>query len=255
MSGGEIVVKSSGRRFFWILGGIAVVVMIPVLGLAWLGFVPGVSAMLGANQPKDLGIQYTPSDVANIESKSGIRFEENASAPEHPTKPGEKTLFSDPKPLATSFSQEELSAIINSASLAWLPLKDVQIKLNDGSFEMSGLLSSDRIPGFLKMAASLGLKESDLARVASYAEKLSGEVPVYLKAGGGVTNSQLDLELQQFSVGRLSMPSDVLARIMPGGVHKTIKGNDRFAIQTAMPRNGSLDFTGTLPTTIYSGKN
>lgn len=252
MSAGEPVVNRGGRRLIWILGGIAVVVLIPVLILAWLGFVPGVSSLLGSNQPKDLGVQYTPSDEQNVESKSGIRFEDISAAPDHPTKPGKKLIFADPKPIAARFSQEELSALLNSASLAWLPLKEVQVKLSDRTVEISGLLSSERLPGFLKMAASLGLKESDLARIGGYAEKLADQVPVYIKAEGGVEKSELHLDLQQFAVGRLNVPSDVLAKIAPGGVHKTLRGSDQFAIQTATPREGALDFTGTLPTTIYS---
>ena len=252
MSGVETVATGKGHRFFWIVGSIVVVVLIPVLALGWLGFVPGVSAMLGTNQPRDLGVQYTPSDLASIERKSGIKFRDTTDAPDHPARPGREELLADPKSLETSFTQEELSAALNSASLPWLPLKDVQIKLSANAIEMSGLLKSEGMPGLLKIAAVPDLMESNLARVAGYVEKLGINVPVYIKASGGVENSELNLELQQFSVGRFKVSPGVLAKVVPGGIHKTIKSSDSFAIHTATLRNGSLAFTGTLPTTIYA---
>ena len=255
MSGVETVATGKGHPCFWILGSLVVVVLIPILALGWLGLVPGVSAMLGANQPRDLGVQYTPSDVTSVERKSGIKFEDVAEAPDHPARPGRKKIFADPKSLDTNFTQEELSAALNSASLSWLPLTDVQIKLSEHAIEMSGLLSSEAIPGFLKIAADLGLMESDFVRVAGYAEKLADNVPVYIKASGGVENSELHLDVQQFSMGRFNVSPDVLAKITPVGIHKTINSSDSFAIQTATLRNGSLAFTGTLPTTIYAKGN
>jgi hypothetical protein len=252
MSGVEKVATGRRRRSFWIFGGFVVVVLVAVLALGWLGFVPGVSAMLGANQPQDLGVQYTRSDLTSIERKSGIRFEDVADAPDHPARPGKRTAFADPKSIDGSFTQEELSAALNSASIPWLPLKDVQVKLSDHVIEISGLLKGEGIRNLLKLAAELDLSESHLADVAGYTEALADNVPVYIKAGGGVENSKLHLDLQQFRMGRFNVSADLLAKIAPGGIRKTIKRSDSFAIQTATPRDGSLDFTGTLPTTIYA---
>jgi hypothetical protein len=41
------------------------------------------------------------------------------------------------------------------------------------------------------------------------------------------------------------------AKIDPNGIHQVIRATDTFAIDTAIPSNGSLVFTGVLPTTIY----
>jgi len=218
--------------------------------------------MLGANQPKDLGVQYTPSDLASVERKAGIKLEDTGDAPDHPAAlatpattttpeaPVRQTVPTEPKSLETSFTQEELSAALNSASLSWLPLKDVQIRLSDHVIEISGLLNREGISEVVKIAGRADLTESSLARFAGYAERLVDNVPVYVKARGGVDNSNLNLELQDVSLGRFNFPSDLLAKIAPGGIHRTIRGGDSFAIQTATPRNGSLAFTGTLPSTI-----
>jgi hypothetical protein len=263
MSGVRTIGRRKEQGAFWILGSLVIVLLIAVLALGWLGLVPGLSAMLGANQPKDLGVQYTPSDLASIERKAGIKFEDTGDAPDHPAAlaapatttvpepPVSQPVSAESKSLETSFTQEELSAALNSASFSWLPLKDVQIRLSDHVIEISGLLNREGVSEFLAIAGRANLTESSLARVAGYAERLVDNVPIYVKARGGVDNSDLDLELQQLSLGRFNFPPDVLAKIAPSGIHKTIKSRDNFAIQTATPRDGSLAFTGTLPSTIY----
>lgn len=259
MAGAKTIGKRKEQGAFWVLGSLVVVLLVAVLALGWLGLVPGVSAMLGASQPKDLGVQYTPSDLASVESKSGIKLENVGGAPDHevvaetpdrPVEPARPVILADPKPLETSFTQEELSAALNSASLSWLPLKDVQIRLSDQVIEISGLLNREGVSQFVEIAGRANLTESGLARFAGYAERLVDNVPVYVKARGGVDNSTLDLELQDVSLGRFSLPPDLLAKIAPGGIHRTIRRSDSFAIQTATPRDGALVFTGTLPTTI-----
>lgn len=257
MSAATTTPAKKGRRFFWIFSGIAIVLilLIPLLVLGWLGLVPGLSGLLGADHPKDLGVQYSASDVQNYQSKFGITFAQRSAAPDDPSRPGKKRLFADPKPVDTTFTQEELSAALNSADLAWLPLRAIQIKLSNHTAEVSGLLSTGRIPKFLKIAAGLGFKEGDLAQVAAYAEKLADDVPVYIKAGGAVENSELNLRIEELGIGRFTVSPDVIAKAVPDGIHKTIKSSDHFAIHSATPREGSLAFSGILPTTIYLRKD
>lgn len=244
--------QPSHRGLLWVLIGIvAAIVTVPLLVLGWLGLVPGLSSVMGANEAKDLGVQYSTVDIQSYHSKSGIKFEAPEAAPDHPTKPGKKKVFDHPKKVETRFTQEELSAALNGASLAWLPLKDIQLRLSDRTIEISGVLSNERVPELLRQAVRMGYSEADLAKVAAYAEKLPGDVPVYLRAAGGVQNAQLDLELQEVAIGRFALPADVLAKIAPNGIHTAIKGSDQFAVDSALPQDGSLAFSGILPTTIY----
>lgn len=261
MSGARMIGKRKERGSFLVLGSLVVLLLVAILALGWLGFVPGVSAMLGASQPKDLGVQYTPSDLASIERKFGIKLDDVGDAvdhedigdtPDQPVEPARPAILADPESRETSFTEEELSAALNSTSLSWFPLKDVQIRLSDHVIEISGLLNRDGISQFVKIAGRSDLTESSIARFAGYAERLVDNVPVYIKARGGVDNSNLDLELQNVSLGRFDFPPDLLAKIAPGGIHRTIRRSDSFAIQTATPRDGSLAFTGTLPTTNHA---
>lgn len=243
------------RGLVWMLTGIlAAIVIIPVLVLGWLGLVPGVSDLMGARQARDLGVQYSTVDVQSYETKSGARFEDPAAAPEQPARPGRKKVFDQPRRVETRFTQEELSAMLNSAALKWLPLKDVQVRLKEQTMEVSGLLGKERVPELLNQASRLGYTESDLARVAAYAEKIPGDIPLYVKVAGAVKDSQLDLQLQAVEIGRFALPADLVTKIAPNGIRSTIKSSETFAVETATPRDGGLDFTGTLPTRIYLGR-
>ena len=231
MSDVEKIATGKRRRFFWIFGSFVVVVLVAVLALGWLGLVPGVSAMLGANQPRDLGVQYTPSDLAGLERKSGIRFEDVADAPDHLARRlGKKKVFADPKSIDGSFTQEELSAALNSASIPWLPLKDVQVKLSDHVIEVSGLLKGEGIRSLLKLAAELDLTESNLAYVAGYTEALADNVPVYIKREAVWRTPSSISSCQQFSVGRFNSPRTCWARLRLAGFE---------AIKPPQPRTSS----------------
>jgi hypothetical protein len=251
-------VRSQKKRhgLLWALVAVVVlIILIPLLVLGWLGFVPGLSAMMGASTPRDLGIQYTPADSRSYRKKLGVNFEAVDDEPAHPEKPETRQVFTNPQQFETSFSQEELSAAINDSASGWLPLKDIQIKLGDRMIEISGLLRTDRIPEFLRRAGRLNLHEVYLQRAADFAAKLADSVPVYIKAAGAIEHSQLDLELQTVEVGRFSIPSDVLAKISAKGLHKTIKARETLAVQTAIPQEGSLSFVGILPTTLRHEKD
>jgi hypothetical protein len=247
--------KKSYRVLWALIAVVVLIILIPLLVLGWLGFVPGLSPMLGASTPRDLGIQYTHADTQSYRKKLGVNFENVVAEPARQEKPEKRQVLINPQQLETSFSQEELSAAINDAASRWLPLKDVQIKLGDRMIEVSGLLRTDRIPEFLRRAGRLNLNEVDLQRAADFAAKLTESVPVYIKAEGAIEHSHLDLVLQTVEVGRFSIPSDVLAKISDKGLHKKIKARDTVAVQTAIPHEGSLSFVGTLPTTVRIKKD
>lgn len=252
----QSVATGGSRWLLWALIGIIVLFFgIPLLVLGWLGFVPGLSALLGADEPKHLGVQYSAADVQSFQAKSGITFRDAVPAPESPAVPEKKSLVANPQRVETSFTQEELSAALNGASLPWLPLKDVQVKLSDRMIELSGLFSTDRIPDLTRLASGSGYSASDIARIVGYAEKLGADVPVYVKASGAVEQAQLNLQLQKVTVGRFNVPPDVVARLAPNGIHKVIKGSDSFAIEQATPKEGTLSFTGILPATIDPNKD
>ena len=51
-----------------------IIILIPVFALGFMGFVPGLSAILGTDKPRDLGIKYSQEDLKSIRSKSHIEY-------------------------------------------------------------------------------------------------------------------------------------------------------------------------------------
>ena len=62
--------------------GLIVVIIVVVLGLGYLGFVPGVSKILGSDKPRNLGITYTDADLKSITSKNHVQRIVLESAPD-----------------------------------------------------------------------------------------------------------------------------------------------------------------------------
>lgn len=241
------------QRVAWALGGVIVAGGIGVaLILAWSGLAPGLSALVGADRPRDLGVQYSSVDRQQYLSKSGERFEPNgpSSAPERSVPVPETQNRDETRWIETSFTQEELSAALNQDAPEWLPLRDMQLRLGDETVEVSGLLETRKIPLLLQRLRRRGTDDSDLARIAEYVDKLPTLVPVYVKATGAVRDAQLDLALQEIEVGRLPLPLETLAEGVPTTVRETVKRTDHFAIDSAIPQDGSLVFRGILPRTI-----
>jgi len=245
------------QRVLWVLAGvIAAGVIIIALTLAWSGLAPGLSALVGADRPRDLGAQHSPTDREHFLSKSGIRFEpevppSDRPVPVQPSAPAHETDgLDEPRWIDTSFTQEELSAVLNQDAPGWLPLRDMQLRLSDDTVEVSGLLETHKVPGLLKKLRREGTSEADLARISDYVDILPSLVPVYVKVSGAVRGSQLDVALQEVEVGRLRLPVDMLAERMPTNIRETIRRTDHFAIESAIPQDGSIAFSGILPPTI-----
>jgi flagellar basal body-associated protein FliL len=68
--------KSEGnkekKKFPVLLIIILILVLTPVLVLGYLGFIPIVSDIMGANKPKDLGVRVTEQDFISTSQKLGI---------------------------------------------------------------------------------------------------------------------------------------------------------------------------------------
>jgi hypothetical protein len=52
-----------------------VVILVVAVGVGgYLGIVPGVSSLFGANKPKNLGVTFTSQDLTNAEAKAGTQI-------------------------------------------------------------------------------------------------------------------------------------------------------------------------------------
>lgn len=247
--------KKHHRLWPWIVGIIVIILLIPVLVLGYLGFMPGVSSLFGANNPKDLGVHWTAADYASYQQKTGAQFLNFANAPDNPAKPGKKIVFADPKQMDLALTQSEVTATINSVGWVWMPLKDVQVKFDNGAVEVSGKLNTANIANFVKFIGGVGYDQSQVDKALSWVKRFAGDPAIYIKANASVVNNNLSLQIVQAKVGRLSVPLDVAGKVLNAGTGSIEHNAIGYNVQNATFSNGQLHFTGISPTTIYVKKS
>ena len=96
---------TKGRGGWGWLGLIAILTVLPwIILLAWLGLVPGLSDLMGLNEPEDLGVKVSVNDARTFESKSGIQLDKvkrdifSAAAPGAPGQDKGQTAGQPPAP-------------------------------------------------------------------------------------------------------------------------------------------------------------
>jgi hypothetical protein len=241
------------RVWPWVLGVVIIIILIPVLVLAFFGFVPGVSNVLGFNKPKDLGVKYTAADYASYQTKTSGQFLDFANAPANPNKPGKKVVFADPKQMDVNLTQEEITATINSVGWLWMPIKNAQVRLGNGTVEVSGNVNAANIPNFVNFIGGVGYPQASVDQASSWA-KILGNPPIYIKANASVTNNVLSLTVTEGQVGKFKIPASIAEKVLKTGTINVKNNAVGYDAQSATFKNGQLHFVGTSPTTIYVKK-
>ena len=180
---------------------LALLVLIPVLVLAYLGFVPYLSSLFGFSRPKDLGVRYKVSDMDSYNQKANFTVEKSKNV-----NSALGVDFSGEAELNQVFTKEEVSARINYAPWKYMPIKNVQVNFpEDGVVEFSANLLTGRIPPFLSAIGFSGVSQSDIEKGLGYL-KYIGEPPVYAKARASVSSNRVEVSLISVQVGKFSVP-------------------------------------------------
>lgn len=231
---------------------LTVLVLVIVLVAGWFGFVPGVSDVMGARSPKDLGVKWSVADYESYKLKTGTTFQDFKNAPDNPSKPGKKTVFADPKTVSDlSLTQEQITAAINSIDWSWMPASDVQVRLSNNTVEVSGKLQLEHVEQFVNFIGGVGYSSEDVSRAANLGRRLVSGGAFYAKGTSSVTDNVLTLDLQEITIGRYAVPIGIAQKVIYTGGSNGINKADNLDIKSATVGNGSLNVTGTYPTTIY----
>lgn len=223
---------------------ILIILLVPVVGLAYLGFVPGISKFVA--KPKDLGIKSDPSLVAAIEQKYSMKNE----VPGGVVPAGRLAEFSGSVKFDSKLSSEEITSILaywkhRSPSL---PIRDVQVRFSsDGTGEISGILE---VGTAISIAKTLGYNDSDIEKGKSYAKYVSGDLPFYVKGTGGVKSNQITLYPSTFELGKVTIPESITApaaKVVEDVIERRLKQVPGLDIQSADFKDGSFHLVGTLP--------
>ena len=223
-------------------------ILIIVLGLGYLGFIPGLSKIFGSDKPRDLGVAYTESDYQAMSGKVGLEIKELPAST-----PLEKSIIEEGShEVSETFSPAEMTAAINKNTWRYFPFVNVQIRVNaDNSIEASGLVVVDRL---LKYAQALGATAEEVQMGIDAAKLPNTTFPFYVKGKGEVVDNQVSGNFLSAEVGRLPVPAGILSDIqgrIVGAVEAKLVNNPSISIKEARLENGSAKFVGTLPNVEY----
>jgi hypothetical protein len=234
------------KVFLGIIVGIVIVVVIGVLVLGYLGFVPGLSKLMGANKPAKLGTTFTAADYNSAISKSGIQMNDNLA---NTYVPKSQKVYGPPKAVSMDLTPAEILAVLNSKPMSpGIPFKDYDLRINpDNSVEVSSLLEVDII------ANSNQVPQEVKDALKSVNEAGLKEVPVYLKGEVSVVNGQLNYDAQDIKIGKISIPSQQVDdnKSQITGYFQTVQSYvPGLSIKNASIVNGKLHFDGTVPSSV-----
>lgn len=207
--------------------GVIGIIVVAVLVLGYFGFVPGVSDLMGTNQPRNLGVTYGETNYA-----SGIAKVPGAvvNNPEFLCV-GCSYTSSGSVPVNESFTQEEFTAMFNKRNETKGPIKDAQFKFNaDGTMEASAMIDHPQIKG-----------------------------PIYVKGSiEDFSSKDVDFDLDYVEFGRVGVPEDQMPQaeqIVEDAISQTFNNNPGLSITNIEIKDGQIIFDGTLPKEVTGNPN
>ncbi len=223
-------------------------------------FLLGIVVLIGGGvwyllQPRNLGISYSPADLASIYKKVGVVFEPLPAG----TPPGKSLIVSGSHPVDQTFSSAELTAAIDnrSSQYAYFPFRHVQIRVNaDGSVEGSATVNySDAV----RYLVALGVSSKNIAEGAKKFTIPNANLPVYLKVNGSIAGNTSRIMVEQAQIARISVPQDLVTQYGPalnGLIDTIIKSRQPSVnIQKLDVENGTVHFVGSAPDKEQAVKN
>lgn len=233
-------------KIFFLLFVFGIIGVIIILG--YFGFFPGLSTVFGSNQPRDLGVRYTEEDLASGNEKSGVVF---GVLPQD-TPNTESVVYSGEQSINDSFTDEELTAMMNNCTWKYCPFSDVQIRVGaDNSVEFSALFHVDRLDGY----AERFYLDENIVKTVKSALKISGkQTPVYFVGSPSVSEDQVTLKVESAEVGRFPVPAVWVndyqddAETFLEGQFSQVPG---FSLTSVRFSEGKLFFDGTYPESEY----
>lgn len=227
------------------LSSVLVLIFIVTLGAGYLGFIPGLSSVMGADKPKDLGMSYTQQDFETALTKSGIT---QKSLPDT-TDALQSATYEGQHELKTNFTGQDLTAFINGSKWKYNPFTNVQIRLNpDGTTEISGNVNLNKLWTYVGMN---GVSQSDIAKAQQALSVVPTQPAFYAKGVVEAENNQITkLNLDSLAIGKLSVPQSIIQpnqHYLGEMAEKEMNSIPGFYAKSAKVENGEAVFDGTVP--------
>lgn len=189
------------KKFLWTLGFLVVGA---IVGLAYLGFVPGLSDLFGSNTPRDLQAAHTAADLTSAQTKLDQTILTGETAPSLKTIKNGGSSTVD-----TVLTGREFAGHLEAIH----PVKDLQIVFHDdGTFEAAGRIDRPRIVTYAKLLGFSNVGEVDvLGAVNKY---LPGSPIFYLRGRGSIEKGVPIMTLTEAKLGRLPASTAGLAKTL-----------------------------------------
>ena len=226
--------------------GIIVFCLISFLVLGYLGFIPFLSDLMGANNPRNLNVKYSQSDLDSAKAKLGVTITTNS------LDSSDSITILNPSPVKTSLNSAELTAFVNYLADNWkdCPVKSLQVLINnDGTLEVSGTILTDRFDGF---ADAIHMSDSSRNEVKPILTMVKSNPSFYVKCSLAVTNGAVTSSFNTIQIGGVSVPNNEVA-LFKGYFESfiaNISKSPKNMITNLSFENGQMNLEGSFPKEI-----
>lgn len=230
----------------FLFGFIILIISSAILYFGYLGFVPFLSDLMGANKPKDLGVKYSIKESQLFSNKIGNQIIETTET----AAPGKSVEYFGKREVNESFSQEEISARINYGRWKYMPVGNTQIRINpDGYVEFSGNILIDRLPGFISQVGLGKYSMSDVTKGLDFINLIKVNPPLYAKLKTSMTDNKINLNISTITVGKFTVPLEsIQANETINAVAQTILTQATgFYGKSVTFSDGKMKFVGSIP--------
>lgn len=209
--------------------------LVMLLGLGTIVMLTNRSTPESKVEPRDLGMQAGPDDLAAISEQLHKEFVEANNNPHG------QLLSSEAVEIKERFTESGFAAHIAKVH----PISDVQIRFKDGWFEMSGVINRRRIKGF-KDTLNMSDNELDnISFIGSVVESFTNDPTFYLQGYGSVTNNVVDLEITQAELNENNVPTNQARDALKTYLELVFQKAPAFNGESISIADGYLRFTGT----------
>lgn len=198
-----------------------------VVLVAMTGLVPGLSRVVGADHPRDLGVTATAEDYDRVVEEVSFLLKK-APAGADASKAG-------PRHIDREFTEGELTALLAHEATGSSPIRDPQVRIHaDETVEIALSISKKALP----------------PEVVKFLPRATPEVlPLYVKGRLDVAGqSEVELAIERLEVGRIPLPLSVLGADAQAELTDVINDELRapgLALEDLIFRDGAVRVKGT----------
>ncbi len=223
---------------------IAGVVIVALIAFAtYIGVMPILSDWFAPKEPKDLGVTWTDEDFTNGNAKMGSPKLEALPAE---TPPEQSVVYEGTHEAEFRLTSSEVTALANGGKWRYVPLSSIQVKIGDGGAQASAMLDTSKVAAY--MAGSGGGYEDASEQMKKY--DITGTVPVYGSASGGVENGKVSMSIGSVAIGKYRFPGAIVSPYKGRAVdfiESRIANVSGLRLDSVKFEGGELDFKGAVP--------